>query len=261
MIGLIPAGGMATRLGPLPCSKELLPVGSFHTPDGPRPRPIITYLLEQWRCAGIEQALVIVRPGKWDIPAYLGDGSAFGPRLAYLTVHEPYGAAYTLAAALPFIQQQTIALGLPDVILKPGGVYTTLITHHTTAQPDLTLGLFPCAQPHTADMVALATDNRRIVAIEIKPQQTDLRWTWMAAIWSPVVTTLMDNIVATDRRARQQGQQCPELHIGVIFQAAITHGLRVEGITFADGSALDIGTPAGWNIAQRKATPDELPMS
>ncbi|MCS6887836.1 nucleotidyltransferase family protein [Chloroflexus sp.] len=246
MIGLIPAGGIAARLGPLPCSKELLPAGAYVTPDGLRPRPVITYLLAQWQRAGIERALVVLRPGKWDIPAYLGDGRAFGPHIAYLIVHEPHGAAYTLAAALPFLAGQTVALGLPDVILAPDDVYTTLASHHATRQPDLTLGLFPCQQPHTADMVALSGDSRRVTAIEIKPAQTSLQWTWMAAIWSPAVTRVLAEVVDADRVARQSEPSRPELHIGTVFQAAIEQGLRVEGVTFPSGHALDIGTPAGW---------------
>lgn len=248
MIGLIPAGGMATRLGPLPCSKELLPVGAFPTPDGLRPRPVITYLLAQWRRAGIERALVVVRPGKWDLINYLGDGRAFGPHLAYLTVHEPYGAAYTLAAAAPFLADQTVALGLPDVILSPDNVFATLVTHHTTRQPDLTLGLFPCERPHTADMVALTAEHQ-VTAIEIKPIHTTLRWTWMAAIWSPPITAILTDVVQADRIARQYDENCAELHIGAVFQAAIARGLRVEGVTFPAGRALDIGTPAGWAAA------------
>ncbi len=248
MIGLIPAGGMATRLGPLPCSKELLPVGAFATPDGPRPRPVITYLLEQWQHAGIERALVVVRPGKWDIPAYLGDGRAFGPRLAYLTVHEPHGAAYTLAAALPFLAGQPVALGLPDVIIRPANVYARLVAWHNAQRPDLTLGLFPCEHPQTADMVAITADQR-VTAIEIKPPATTLRWTWMAAIWSPVVTDILVDVVAADRIARQRDPHRPELHIGAVFQAALARGLRVTGVTFPDGQARDIGTPAGWAAA------------
>jgi glucose-1-phosphate thymidylyltransferase len=251
MIGLIPAAGMATRLGALPCSKELLPVGAFTTPNGSRPRPVITYLLAQWQLAGIERALIVVRPGKWDILNYLGDGTAFGPRLGYLIVHELYGAAYTLAAALPFIQGQTVVLGLPDVILEPANVYATLIAHHTTRQPDLTLGLFPCPNPQTADVVALDVDGRRVTAIVIKPAHTDLRWTWMAAIWSPAVTEVLNEVVAEDRTARQRGETRPELHIGAVFQAAIVRGLVIEGVTFPHGQALDIGTPMGWSQACR----------
>ncbi len=251
MIGLIPAGGMATRLGPLPCSKELLPVGGWAEPDGWRPRPIITYLLAQWQRAGITQAFIVVKPGKWDIPAYLGDGRAFGLNLAYLTVHEPYGAAYTLAAAMPFIEDRSVALGLPDVLLSPDDVYATLAAHHATAQPDLTLGLFPCARPQTADMVDLAADGRRVKGIVIKPSQTSLRWTWMAAIWSPRLSDLLTTVVATDRAARQHEANRAELHIGAVFQAAIAAGLRVEGVTFPHGHALDIGTPAGWASAVR----------
>ncbi|MBO9320058.1 MAG: nucleotidyl transferase, partial [Chloroflexus sp.] len=144
-----------------------------------------------------------------------------------------------------------VVLGLPDVILEPANVYATLIAHHTTRQPDLTLGLFPCPNPQTADMVALDTDGRHVTAIEIKPTHTDLRWTWMAAIWSPAVTGILNEVVADDRAARWRGEERPELHIGVVFQTAIVRGLNIEGVIFPHGQALDIGTPMGWEQACR----------
>ena len=58
VIGVIPAGGRATRLGTLPCSRELFPVG-FHGTDGStglRPKPIGQYLLEYFRQVGVRRA-------------------------------------------------------------------------------------------------------------------------------------------------------------------------------------------------------------
>jgi hypothetical protein len=39
VIGLIPAGGQATRIAPLPCSKELYPVGFSSMNSGQEMRP------------------------------------------------------------------------------------------------------------------------------------------------------------------------------------------------------------------------------
>ena len=73
LIGLIPAGGSATRIAPLPCSKEVYPVGFQRSADGsvPRPKVACEYLLERMRLAGVNRAYIVLREGKWDIPAFL----------------------------------------------------------------------------------------------------------------------------------------------------------------------------------------------
>ena len=76
LIGLLPAGGKAERLQPLPCSKEIYPIG-FRLKDGDRgvrPKVVCHYLLEKMRSAGVTKAHIVLREGKWDIPAYLGNG-------------------------------------------------------------------------------------------------------------------------------------------------------------------------------------------
>ena len=49
IVGLIPAAGRATRLAPLPCSKELVPIGFQTAADGAdrRPKPVSQYLLDR----------------------------------------------------------------------------------------------------------------------------------------------------------------------------------------------------------------------
>src|SRR5437764_12541991 len=74
LVGLIPAAGRAERLGPLPCSKELLPIGFRETPRGPAPKVAGHYLLERFRAAGVRRAFLVLHESKWDIPRYFGTG-------------------------------------------------------------------------------------------------------------------------------------------------------------------------------------------
>ncbi len=105
IIGLIPAAGRGTRIGPLPCSKEVYPVGFASTDGGRRvPKAVCQYLLEKMRVAGIVKAYVVLREGKWDIPASLGDGATAGMHLAYLMVGISFGVPFTLDQAYPFVR-------------------------------------------------------------------------------------------------------------------------------------------------------------
>src|SRR5215510_16410745 len=101
VIGLIPAGGHARRIEPLPCSKELFPIGFLHRHDEKHghPKVVCHYLLEKMRAAGITKAYIVLRQGKWDIPAYFGDGSMLGMNLAYLMMGSSLGPPYTLDQA------------------------------------------------------------------------------------------------------------------------------------------------------------------
>ena len=64
--GSIPAAGMATRLGPLPFSKELFPLA---LPQGThRLRPVCESILRNMRSSGIARVIIVIRQGKWDIP-------------------------------------------------------------------------------------------------------------------------------------------------------------------------------------------------
>ena len=57
VIGLIPAAGQSRRLQPLPCSKEVLPIG-FHVDARTgqlAPKVVGHYLLEKFRAAGIRR--------------------------------------------------------------------------------------------------------------------------------------------------------------------------------------------------------------
>ena len=85
VVGLIPAAGRAERLGPLPCSKELLPIGFRETPRGPAPKVAGHYLLERFRAAG-------VRPEEVDYYNAHGTSTAVNDKVETEVVKEVFGA-------------------------------------------------------------------------------------------------------------------------------------------------------------------------
>ena len=83
-VGIVPAAGWATRIDPLPCSKELYPIGFRSVDGGPsvRPKAVCLCLLEKMKRAGVTSAYIVLPEGTWDIPTYLGDGTIVNMHLA-----------------------------------------------------------------------------------------------------------------------------------------------------------------------------------
>ncbi|NJL38257.1 MAG: dTDP-glucose pyrophosphorylase [Leptolyngbyaceae cyanobacterium SM1_4_3] len=238
-------------------SKELYPVGFRRTEEGVRPKVVCHYLLEKMRRAGISKAYLVLRPGKWDIPNYFGDGTMLGMNLAYLTVHTPFGVPYTLDQAYPFVQDAIIALGFPDILFQPQDAFVKLLARQAERGADVVLGLFPTEQPSKAGMVDFDETGRVRCVIE-KPLQTDLRYMWAIAAWTPKFTQFMHEYLQAIASQYVSVTELstvsrPELPIGDVIQAAIEQGFRVEAEVFEEGRYLDIGTPENLARAVREA--------
>src|SRR6185295_12017873 len=109
LVGLIPAAGRAERLGPLPCSKELLPIGFRETPRGPAPKVAGHYLLERFRAGGVRRIFMVLHESKWDVPRYFGAGEIADVTLAYFFIPGSRSVPETLDRAYPFIQDSIVA--------------------------------------------------------------------------------------------------------------------------------------------------------
>lgn len=250
VIGLIPAGGLATRIGPLPCSKELYPIGfrQVDKDDFLRPKAVCHYLLEKMRMAGITKSYIVLRNGKWDIPAYLGDGEVLNMHLAYLIMRLPFGAPYTIDQAYPFVKDSLVAFGFPDIIFKPDNAFAKLLERQADSNADIVLGVFPVDRPQKWDMVDISEDGK-ITQILIKPIKTDLQYTWIMAIWTPFFTNFMHKyLIGALEKIEQNTNENNilrkgELFIGDVIQSAIDNNLNVEGVIFSNSMCLDIGTP------------------
>lgn len=245
VVALIPAAGRATRLGRLAHSKEIHPVGVSP------PRAVCEFLLESLVAAGIRLGYVILRPGKWDIPEHL-EGLDLDIDLAYLTIEDSPSVAHTLDRARPFIAGRRVALGFPDIVFQPLDAFQQLLERQEATAAPVVLGLFPTDQGPRSDMVELDDDGRarRIV---IKEPGTNLRFMWSIAIWTARFTDYLHRFLERPAHAREAERvRRRELFIGDVVQAAIDDGLEVQTVVFADGSILDVGTPASLRQAERQ---------
>lgn len=243
VIGLVPMAGRATRISPLPCSKELYPVALQQLAGGARPKVVSHFLLERMRLAGILNTFLVIREGKWDIPAYYNDGIALlDLNLAYVLARLPYGPPFSLDAAYPFVRDAIVATGFPDILFQPDDAFSHLLARQEAAQADVVLGLFPLPEPLVDDMVEL-DDDGRVRQYFIKQRVSHLKYSWMAAVWAPGFTQFMHDYL----REYLQTNGAPEREFGIahVVHAAVNAGLVVQTVAFPEGRFLDIGTPGG----------------
>jgi len=250
VVGLVPAAGSGKRIAPLPCSKELFPIG-FQRSEGnsePRAKVVSHYLLEKFRIAGITTAYIVLREGKWDIPAYFGDGAMLDMHLAYVVISDSCGPPDTLDRAYPFVQNKFIAFGFPDILFTPDDVFGQLLQQQLSTNADVVLGLYPALDHRLMDMIRVDAGGR-VTELVLKPAQTDLHYGWICAVWAPTFTQFLHDFVPSDEARQYQrdgGHQIDpqgDLPVGAVIQAAIRRGIRVDGVTFPTGTYIDIGTP------------------
>jgi dTDP-glucose pyrophosphorylase len=251
IIGLIPAAGQANRIAPLPCSKEIFPVG-FHKiqgVNGLRPKVVSHYLFEKMRLAGIRKAYIVLHHGKWDIPSYWGDGRMLGMGLGYIVIQGSAGPPDTIDRAYEFVKDKVVAFGFPDIVFKPRNVFSKLIGRLYSHRADVVLALFPARDTKAMDLIKINRSGR-VAEIHLKPKKTRLKYAWLCAVWAPTFTEFLHQFIngmrnggneelIGNRNIDPQG----DVPVGAIFRAAIKTNLKVEGIMFPSGRYIDIGTP------------------
>jgi glucose-1-phosphate thymidylyltransferase len=261
VIGLVPCGGHAARLAPLPCSKEVLPVGIRCLSDGSsRSKVVSHYLLEKMAHGGARRAFLVLRSGKWDIPDYYRDGHSFGMDLGYLITRLPYGAPYTLDQAYPFVRGARVAFGFPDILFGPRDAFAQALQQLAATGSDLVLGLYR-AHPGYSDLVAIDPAGR-VLELVINQSETKLNLAWVFAVWSPAFTEFLHDYLRTPRTSAQQpGTALPaELSVGHVVQAAIREGMQTSSVVFPQHDYLDVGTPEGLQQALAGARKHELDL-
>ena len=240
ILGIIPAAGKAARIAPLPCSKEIYPIGFIADKEGKikSPKVVCHYLLEKMKIAGVNEVYIVLGDGKWDIPKYLGNGVLFDINIAYLIQGLTYGSPYTVDQAYPFVKDSVIVFGYPDVLFEPQDAFLSLLCKLEKCEADIILGVFPVDNPQKVDMIDMSDDGK-VRKIVIKPKQTDLQYAWGIAVWNPSFTYFMHKYLHNKGNIQPSH---PELHMGDVIQAAILEGLNVEGLLVSESPLLDIGT-------------------
>ena len=234
-VGVIPAAGLASRLGPLGYPKELLPI-TYVAGDGGhlRPMPVIEASFRQLREAGVDRALVITSDRKPELMQYLGNGGGIGLDLAFLQQARADGLASAVALALPWTHGANACLLLPDTIVRPETALSEVRARFESAKADLVLGVLPTGKPKELGPVRFDADMR-VIEVQDKPAETDLNNSWAMAVWGQAFAELVAGAV----------KQNPAISMGGVFQQAVDNGLDVGAVWFASGAFYDVGTPKG----------------
>lgn len=216
--------------------------------EGAPPRPVVWWLLEAMAAAGIETAYVVLRQGKWDIPARLVERRDRPPRLAYLVTGGTRSIPESLDRARPFVGDRDVLLGFPDVVVRPAGAATELLAARRRSGADVVVGLFASDRPDKTDMIEL--DGDRVTGFRIKPGPCGLRWTWVLATWGARFTAFLGAYLERGGGEPPPGSPLPELQISHVMTAALEEGLSIAGCEIAGGRFIDVGTPEDLERAQ-----------
>jgi glucose-1-phosphate thymidylyltransferase len=165
--GLILAGGTGSRLFPLTRStnKHLLPVYD---------KPMIYFPLTTLMFAGIRDFVLVTNPS--DIPAFealLGNGSAWGIRIAYRAQARPGGIAEGFRIARTDLEGHNVALVLGDNIFYGSGL-GALLREAARRNEGATIFSYDVADPSAFGIVTFDKSGNP-VSIEEKPKSPTSR--------------------------------------------------------------------------------------
>ena len=236
MLGIIPAAGSGSRIQPLGCSKELLPVGTRAGEE--RPKAVSEYLLERMAIAGVDRVAMVIAAEKSDLVRYYRD-SGWSERIAFVLQPRPAGLCDAVFRALPWaLEDEFVLMGLPDTIWYPINAFAL------TPRSQIHLVTFPVVAPEQFDAVRWRDDgNDQVAAVEVKRPGAPDRRIW-GAITGPAGE--FRRLAALWRRSG-----CQEAYLGDLFN----HWIRQGGRLTADRSGseyLDVGTLGGYRAAQAR---------
>jgi glucose-1-phosphate thymidylyltransferase len=243
IVGLVPAAGIASRLGKLPYSKEIMPLPGMNDKSSVLSENLVRY----FRLGGIHNLYFIIRKGKWDIPEYYGDGSSFGVNIGYLMMNLPFGTPFTISQAFPFVKDKMVALGFPDILFEPEDAFEKLKNRFLETDASLMLGIVPSEHYLRSDMIEFDAQGM-IKDIVIKQDRPDLKHSWFIALWRPAFSLFMKDYLNRLLSRNQDGRIAlsdgtfRELYMGDIFREAIFGGMKTDYLLFGNGYYRDMGT-------------------
>ncbi len=234
MRALITAGGRGTRLRPLThtSNKHLIPIAN---------KPMIHYALEAVIGAGIRDIGIVISPDTGhEITRTLGDGSAFGCKISYITQEAPLGLAHVIRVSEGFLRGEPFVFFLGDNVVV-GGI-SQFVERFTKAGDDCHLVLAKVRDPQRFGVAEIR--GGRVVGVVEKPAipASDFAVTGIY-VYGPKIYEAV-HAIEPSRRG--------ELEISDAHQYLIPQGCRV-GFSEITGWWKDTGKPEDLLEANRFA--------
>ncbi len=252
-IGIIPAAGKATRLGTIPCSKEILPIGFIEDNNEEIHSGVLTCIdhsLMAFAEANINTIKVTINPEKEDIKKYVNKRKLHDNlKISFKSIQNSPNILISINSAISS-KNDNIVLLFPDIIFDPKDMLIKLKETFHNKNPDIVLALFPTDRGDKMDIVS--TDkNNRIKQVIPKPGSGISGYTWISAIWNQKFSGLLAKEIKQTETITSQNQ---EIFIGHIVDIAIKKDLKVLGVPFNKGWCSDLGTPTDLKKYWRKYT-------
>jgi dTDP-glucose pyrophosphorylase len=168
-VGLLPAAGLARRLGDISGPKELIPV------DG---RPVIDYSVDHLVDTGVDEIVVVIRPSKESIKDHL-EHTYPEERFSFVYQEGPIGNLLdAIKAAESAVADSKVLFLMPDTIIQPN-------PFRSIPPGEVTLLCFEASGDEWRHFGVVSAERHEIID---KPDRFVGQVCWGALAWEPQFT-------------------------------------------------------------------------